>query len=407
MVPDGRQFLLQASGDQELNEWVSLINYAGAFKSAGVNMRSMGMSGEDVQLTGVAAATSHLHDLQHMSQTPPRIHRWGGESFYDLPALLSPDSDSPLYGSPVKRRVATSTHIEGDVATAPEVADAEQFKATFDQVKSDLAAGKRASSPDIGFWTEETEPGSTPPSPALSSNGSRSRIIQLKIRDLELKITALQASIDAHMRVVRNIAILAPFQRSTRDRLLATVQSLAKIVDQARLDLVKLVCYRDILSNDLISADRDWRLNKTLALKAATEILDGQRLVKQPPASPERSEVSHRPESTADSFHSALDSLNWPSSDDIASFSLSNPQLTTVIPSAHPPTYDGKLDHAMSSPRTSDELHSHEKFYTAHEPPEEQAEQWNKTRCAQRVSLIRVPSDFIGLSTRFERRTDG
>lgn len=37
-MPHGRQYLLQAPDEYEMNEWISLINYASAFKTADVPM---------------------------------------------------------------------------------------------------------------------------------------------------------------------------------------------------------------------------------------------------------------------------------------------------------------------------------------------------------------------------------
>ena len=37
---------------------------------------------------------------------------------------------------------------------------------------------------------------------------------------------------------------------------------------------------------------------------------------------------------------------------------------------------------------------------------DEEAEEWDKTRCAKRVSLVRLPSTF-NLSSRFERLQEG
>lgn len=39
-MPHGRQYLLQASDEFEMNEWINLINYAGAFKTANLTMLS-------------------------------------------------------------------------------------------------------------------------------------------------------------------------------------------------------------------------------------------------------------------------------------------------------------------------------------------------------------------------------
>ena len=40
MFPSGRQLLLQAENERERNEWIAHINYASAFKTAGIRMRS-------------------------------------------------------------------------------------------------------------------------------------------------------------------------------------------------------------------------------------------------------------------------------------------------------------------------------------------------------------------------------
>ena len=85
MLPDGRHYLLQTQTERELNEWIARINYASAFKTAGVRMRPMGMSGKDVQLTGVAAATSHLHDMQAASRIKgSRVHKFTEPSLEHL-----------------------------------------------------------------------------------------------------------------------------------------------------------------------------------------------------------------------------------------------------------------------------------------------------------------------------------
>ena len=55
-MSDGRQVLFQAPDEAQMNEWIARINYASAFKTAGIRMRSLGMSGKDIELTGKAAA---------------------------------------------------------------------------------------------------------------------------------------------------------------------------------------------------------------------------------------------------------------------------------------------------------------------------------------------------------------
>lgn len=442
--------LLQADDEKELNEWISRINYASTFKSAGVRMRAMGMSGKDVELTGVAAATSHLHDLQHTSQPATnKVKHWGNESHRDLMEMLSPESTSPTKRPHIKRRVTLlkgHEDVDMEVPIAPEIDGADQFKATFDQVKADLAAGRWSSSDD-GLSTDVSE-SSGPDSTLVPRTQdeiwrlpNRSHVIQSKIKDLESRITAAQSQLDSQMRFIRNVATLTPFQRSTRDRLLVAVQGTSRRIMQVRLDIAKLTCHRDVLSKDLAAEGRDWQQAKRIALKAATETLQSQRHeigiprmtisyheldnTRTSSALTSGRPSSHTPESTGDSFHSALDfGPEWPSSDDIASSSFlsashqydstpkrrnsdssrrySFPDTHVEIPQrirSGTPSSPGHVSDG-GSPRTSDEMRTHERFYTARETPEE-AEEWNKTRCAQRVSLVRVPSGFL---TRFDRR---
>jgi len=408
------------------------------------------MSGKDVELTGVAAATSHLHDMQHMSHGALKVRNWDSREIptaRDFMGMLSPESEvSPMRPS-AKRRVTILNgrdNVDLDAPTAPEVDGADQFKATFDEVKAELAAGNWASSdpepPVENIFISNSTLSLTSPTSMRGQNSplpSRSQIIQFKIRELESKLSATQTQLDSDLRFVRNIGMLTPFQRSTRDRLSVAVQGVAKRVMQVRIDIERLACYRDVLSADLIAEGRDWSRAKQIALKAATETLQNRAnatliprmtfsFSDSPPSPvPEKRDnsSSHRPDSTCESFHSAIDfGPDWPSSDDLANTFLSASREPDLSPQASssgslssypfPDTELGlpqslqnlprpSLTHPSSarSSRTSDDLGTHEKFYTALESPE--AVDWDETRCAQRVSLVKVPSDFR-LSTRFK-----
>jgi hypothetical protein len=47
----------------------------------------------------------------------------------------------------------------------------------------------------------------------------------------------------------------------------------AKRVNRLRLEETKLVCHRDILTHDLLTADLNWQRTKETALNAAKEVL--------------------------------------------------------------------------------------------------------------------------------------
>ncbi|KAF7310669.1 Sec7 domain protein [Mycena chlorophos] len=403
VLANGRQSLLQAEDEDQLNEWVARINYASAFKTTGVRMRPAAMSNRDVQLTGVAAATSHLHDLQHAQTAAHRSRKWDHEASRDLMEMLSGEPASPIRRSAPQRRGTATSVAETDVPTAPEIDGADQFKATFDQVKAELAAGYPAvpAAPAV--------PLATSPLP------SRAHIIGSKVRELDSKISTVQSQLDSDLRFVRNIGTLTPFQRATRERLTAAVQTAAKRIMHLRLEMAKLSCHREVLSNDLTAESIDWTQAKKIALQAAAETLQirgDEHLPRTVVTFPEssgstgerkRSSSSHRPDSTADSFHSALDF----SEDTMSSFLSTSPRRDNSSQSSMTSVHEttpALARRASLAASDGPDTPSHEKFYTALENPEP-AEDWNQTRLGQRVSLVRVPST-IRISSRFQMPQD-
>lgn len=437
-MPDNRHILLQAPNDSDLNEWITRINYASAFRSAGVRMRSLAMSGEDVELTGVAAASSHLHDLQHLEQPEvPAVHNWGQDAPNQLMGMLSGSGHAPSASRKPRRRytvMSGTSNMDLEVPSAPEVDGADQFKATFDQVKSELAAGHLAtpSEDDDGL---ESYPSSTTDSLPLAPSALRTRaqIIQSKLADISAKASAANTQLESDMRFVRNVALLAPFQRATRDRLFVAVQNIAPRITQVRLELTKYACHREVLVSDLVAERREWRHASRVALRRATDMLTTEAEKRDrrryPPTmtistlDPDPLEPAHRPSdatspsrletprthqsesSISESFHSALDFPDWDNSELVLPAYLSPMVDVSPHPSSHDSGSSYFPDNQLSSVPEQDggirdtSSHGHQKFSTALESGGsrqqedlEVAEEWNKTRCAQRVSLVRLPS---------------
>jgi hypothetical protein len=415
-----------------MNEWISRINYASAFRSAGVRMRPLELTCEDVHLTGVAAATSYLHDIQHSRYSRPH---WGPDAAHDLMDMLSVQQNGQSW---LERRVtvtaANHSNFELDVPVAPEIEGVEQFKATFDEVRADLADTRR-DPPDKEFSENEHVLIHDSPcnSPKLTSNGrlpSRSHIIQSKIGNLDSRITALRAQLDADSRCIRNIAALTPFRKSTGSRLLAAIQNMAKRVMQVRLDMERLTCYRFVLHRDLTCESRLWEHSKQFALRSAKETLQSKytiprmtlslhddqlhdALASEKPPSDITSPVESG--SSVGSFYSAVDfGLSWMSED----LTLRSPSLLHNTPGPSSSTSISSLllsqsphsassssgpfgrqsfssssnSHHESGQQDSTDLHREHDISS--EENEEQAEEWNQTRCGHRVSLIHVPSDI-------------
>lgn len=202
--------------------------------------------------------------------------------------------------------------------TAPEIEGAELFKATFDEVKADLAAaGRRSLCGDTHEFISSQN--------RISGFPSRAQIVQSKIQDLNSRIAAAQSQLDSHMRSTRNIATLTPFQKSTRDRLTIALQGIARRVGQIRLEITKLTCHRNVLLRDLICEEESRQRTKALALEAAKEIIHNQArecstciplrtcdstamLTLEGTLFPDNGQLNSRPESSiSGSFHTALE----------------------------------------------------------------------------------------------------
>jgi hypothetical protein len=439
-MPNGHQILFQATNEQDLHEWISRINYASAFRSAGVRMRPLCMSGKDVELTGLAAATSHLHDIQHPRPTSRRYLSWDGDAH--LMGMLS-DSFTPpsLAGMRRVTLMDDRSNVELDATVASASEGDGQFKVTFDQVKTELAAGHWVSSEVSSLMSEEPERAGTPdpappdgePNESPQPSSSRSQALRSKIDDLDIRITAIRTQLDTDFRFVRNIAVLTPFQKSTRDRMRTAVQNVSKRITGLRLHLARLICHRDVLSDDLAAEGRELHHMTTVALRAATESLKNRR----PPNVPrmtlsfhsEKEDVYPRLSRSLeidtsykqDTYQSGMDTgSGWltPISDtDSLNFlgpphpELDDPSTNSSAASISIP--DGMDHHDRRPPadlpspsldRKGPEGASQDNFSASQEASDEQAAEWNETRAAHRVSLVRMPSD-LKMLTAFGRHT--
>lgn len=420
-------------------------------------MRLANMSGRSMQLTGVAAATSHLHDLQNQIYSPSfDSGKWDDNAPQELLEMLS--GEGPVSKRRhVQRKVTLRTNREEVELEAPvplEVQKTTEFKDTFDQVKADLAAASWTridkgpeSALSLDIPTPMTSKVDLSPragsslelSPQASSAGhprlpSRSQIIEAKIAELDDRLTATESHLDTHMRFVRNVATLTPFQKATRDRLVVAIQARARTVMQLRLDIARMRCHRNVLRDDMLAETRIWREVKDIALQTAKETLESRQRPEVPqmtlsmygtreesPGMALHIQRRQKSESSiCESFHTAIDfGPDWPSSDDLGSsllaasrmFDSPRPSTSESISSYLYPEYDGKASTTRSqaahdaSSEGEETNAQHEKFYTAQESLVEEAEAWDKTRCAKRVSLVRVPSnlELLPVSKRLTR----
>ena len=428
VMADGRQSLFQVGSENEKYEWMACINYGSTFKTAGVGIRPAGMTKKDIELTGIAAAASHLRDLETKGRKSPPLKTWDRNGVSRRPRVESLNVATFRTYSESSETEPTSPRSDSSSI---------QVKNTFDLVKADLANTIRTSPefPSSLSRTHSLDLASTlsafPNNADRRPHGTRStrtRTIESRIKEIELQLSETRSRLRSELSLVQNIAVLTPFQRTTRDRLHMMVQSVAKRVNRLRLEETKLLCHRDILTHDLLTADLNWQRAKETALNAAKEVLrvrsfslteidvideGAPSIAPLPMPSPLSRSFS------GESFHSALDDVAdspvTPSHSPFTSHILESPasaqstriltvtrgqaSTSSTLSPAERTTGTGdstrtSFDHVVGQEASPSGSYTHERFYTAPEISEEQAEEWNKTKAAKRVSLVRMPNDL-------------
>lgn len=422
-MADGRQSLFQVESEEERYEWMACINYGSSFKTAGVGIRSPGMTKKDIELTGIAAAASHLRDLEMNGKGSPPLKTWNRNGLSKRPRVES------LNPAAFRRYSETS---ETEPMSPRSDSSSIQVKNTFDLVKADLA-NATLESPSSFSRTHSLDLASTlsavPNSVGHHPHGTRStrtRTIENRIKEIESQLCETRFQLRSDLLLVRNVAVLTPFQRTTRDRLHLAILNISKRVNRLRLEETKLLCHRDVLTHDLLTGDLHWQRAKETALNAAKEVLRVRSFSLTEIDVIDESKPSIAPlpipsplsrSFSGDSSHSVLDNMAdspvIPSPSPFTSHILESPASakstatrtgalgqasasSTSFPleRATGDSTRTSFDHVIGQESSPGGPYTHERFYTAPEISEEQAEEWNKTKAAKRVSLVRVPNDL-------------
>jgi hypothetical protein len=257
-MPNQKQYLLQASDEEEMNTWIGLINYASSFKSAGIRMRGISMKKEQVVLAGAAAAASHKRDVNdwQVDITPKK-------SFFGGP------SESPL---------TKSKDVPGEVEVDDlnHVNEGEQLEEVFDVVKAELAAGRGPGQKRPTSSSRDTSINGSTNQVQLS----RSAEFSTKINEFTTQRGDLLSQLSTSLITARNLAILTPFQKPTREKLSQSIPPLASTIRTHRIQLAKYNHYISILTRELEMESQEWATVRHVALQAAAKSLSHPEGVK-------------------------------------------------------------------------------------------------------------------------------
>jgi len=269
IMPQGRQYLLQALDEKEMNDWLTLINYASTFKSAGIRMRAQAIDSGEAMLAGTAAAESHRKELASGgsntpdTSTPPPAHA-------RAVLFAEPDSidDTPLVRPKLRRvgslRSTPTPKVDIVGANDVVVGGGEQIEAVIGSVKAELAAGRGATRPMSMAPQSNVQP---------LHKSLRTEAIQKRVAELRESAGVIEKRLAENLRLGRNIALLTPFQKVTRDRIEAAVPELANQIRADRIELAKLHLWITMLLKDQERDEREWARVRHVALQAAAKSL--------------------------------------------------------------------------------------------------------------------------------------
>jgi len=216
------------------------------------------MKKEQVVLAGAAAAASHKRDVNdwQVDITPKK-------SFFGDP------SESPL---------SRSKDIPGEVEVDDlnHVNEGEQLEEVFDVVKAELAAGRGPGQKRPTSSSRDTNANGSTKQVQLS----RSAGFSTNIDEFTTQRDDLLSQLSTSLVTARNLAILTPFQKPTREKLSQSIPPLASTIRTHRIQLAKYNHYISILTRELEMESQEWATVRHVALQAAAKSLSHPEGVK-------------------------------------------------------------------------------------------------------------------------------
>ncbi|EMS19609.1 ARF guanyl-nucleotide exchange factor [Rhodotorula toruloides NP11] len=250
VAPAGRQYLFQAHNEDELNSWLSAINFSAAFKSANIRIRPLQPAFPSPLPSSPRPSLSPFQPQPAFDSarapaseassrpTTPRMVRSAAQD-----SLATAQSPNLLHdGSSTTPRSSSATPSRSDDISRPSIEDRD------DETPLSMLMTPRAGS--LGTSASGIAGASQPIT-------ARADLLRSRINNLDVEIRSAKERLQADLRLAKHLAILTPFRSATRERVLMAIPPIEKRVRHTRMHLAKLICYREVLSRDLLVEDRE------------------------------------------------------------------------------------------------------------------------------------------------------
>ncbi|GAA5904147.1 hypothetical protein JCM6882_003959 [Rhodosporidiobolus microsporus] len=264
VAPAGRQYLFQAHNADDLNSWLHAINYAASFKTAGIRIRPLQPVIPSTP-SSVATGSPRTSPAPASPHFPTPLERNGNGLPQPMVQLQDPATLGSLASTVDMVSPKGSLAPSGDDETIQPSAIGKTGGTGDDSLPKSLQAALTASEAanSNGHAASMSASASASPRPSetsfvqLASVTARADLLRTKISELDAEISRVREGLRVDLRLAKHLAVLTPFKSSTRERVLTAIPPIEKRVRYARMSVAKLVCYREVLSRDLLVEDRE------------------------------------------------------------------------------------------------------------------------------------------------------
>jgi len=246
ILPKNLSLLVGADDNDDMNSWIAHINYAATYKTQRLPFlpSNQFMSSPHASMS-MSPSTTANHHKKHLRTTRSTYLDSGSE-------MIS----KSLPSSPSFSTRKTNHHPQD---TAEVSSSKPSVNPTMASRSTPLLNSCPAGPSDLGpsLIGGRPRPNSlhSPPHLHLSSTTHHPSThwdrVNAQVLLLEGQIGTAKSELNEDLRLARNLAVLTPFQLSTRWRLQQSIRPLARRVRSSRCRLSRLICYREILVCDL------------------------------------------------------------------------------------------------------------------------------------------------------------
>ena len=260
LAAKGRQYLVQAQSEDDMNDWIHKINFCASFRTSNIKIRGLDLAPRVG--SHEVGGSERQETLEDRFGRPDLSRRSFSGSEYVSRRMNADDSGrSTPVGADDSGELSRETTMRLSMEPTSRPSESEEV------ARPRSSASHRLS----------------PASSAIQKRAKARREMMLtKIAETEVLMERARARLADEIRLARHFAILTPFLKSTRDHIEMSALPLASRIRALRLEVAKTESRCKILRLDLAAGERVARsllpntYMSTSAMRAASRIPSAQ-----------------------------------------------------------------------------------------------------------------------------------